>query len=66
MLEIKGVGEGTVAALLGDSGDLNKYETGRHLISFIGFDLKQCSSSEHKGKMRISKCGSHRTIRFLT
>ena len=60
LLEIKGVGEGTVAALLGESGDLNKYETGKHLISFIGFDLKQCSSGEHKGKMKISKCGSRR------
>mgnify|MGYP002520114083 CR=1 FL=1 len=39
---------------------LAKYETGKHLISFIGFDLKECSSGEHKGKMKISKCGSRR------
>ena len=58
MIEIKGIGEGTIAALLGETGDLAKYETGKHLISFIGFDLKECSSGEHKGKMKISKCGS--------
>ena len=60
MIEIKGIGEGTIAALLGETGDLAKYETGKHLISFIGFDLKECSSGEHKGKMKISKCGSRR------
>ena len=60
MVAIKGIGTGTVAALLGETGDLSKYETGKHLISFVGFDLKQCSSGEHKGKIKISKCGSRR------
>lgn len=63
--EIKGVGVGTVAAFLAEVGDISRFETGKQLISYVGFDLKECSSGGHKGQMRISKCGSRKLRSIL-
>lgn len=63
--EIKGVGIGTVAAIIAEAGDISRFETGKHLISYVGFDLKECSSGNHKGKMKISKCGSSKLRSIL-
>lgn len=58
IIEIKGVAEGTVAALFAEVGDLKDFKTSAQLISFVGLDLKENSSGGKKGKRSISKCGS--------
>lgn len=63
--EIKGIGVGTVAAFLAEAGDISRFETGKQLISYVGFDLKESSSGGHKGQMRISKCGSRKLRNIL-
>ena len=65
VLEIEGIGEVTVAALFSEVGDINKFETSRQLISYIGFDLKECSSGAYKGQMKISKCGNRKLRNIL-
>ncbi|MGL4875747.1 MAG: IS110 family transposase [Clostridium sp.] len=62
---IKGMGIGTIAAIFAEAGDIRRFETGKHLISYVGFDLKECSSGNHKGKMKISKCGSSKLRSIL-
>lgn len=63
--EIKGIGVGTVASLFAEAGDISRFKTGKQLISYVGFDLKECSSGYHKGKMKISKCGSRKMRNIL-
>lgn len=63
--EIKGIGVGTVSAFLAEAGDISRFETGKQLISYVGFDLKESSSGGHKGQMRISKCGSRKLRNIL-
>ena len=65
ILEIEGIGEVTVAALFSEVGDINRFSTSKQLISYIGFDLKECSSGAHKGKMKISKCGNRKLRNIL-
>lgn len=65
LLDIKGMGETTVAALLAEAGDIKRFGTGKQLISYVGFDLKECSSGMHKGKMKISKCGNRKLRSIL-
>lgn len=65
IINIKGVGVGTVSALIGEFGDLKKFNIGKQLISYVGFDLKECSSGSKKGKVVVSKCGSRKLRNIL-
>lgn len=54
---IKGVGEVTVAGLIGEVGDFRKFSTIPEITKLAGFDLFEISSGKHKGQLRISKRG---------
>jgi len=57
ILSIKGVGEITVAGLIGEVGDFRKFKTISEITKLAGFDLFEISSGKHKGQLRISKRG---------
>jgi len=57
ILSIKGIGNITVAGLIGEAGDFRKFKTIPQLYKLAGLDLFEISSGKHKGKRRISKRG---------
>ncbi|MCR4319192.1 MAG: IS110 family transposase [Candidatus Brocadiaceae bacterium] len=57
MLSIQGVGEVTVAGLIGEVGDFTKYKTAAEITKLAGLDLFEVSSGKHKGERHISKRG---------
>lgn len=57
ILSIKGIGNITVAGLIGEVGDFRKFKTISEVIKLAGLDLFEISSGKHKGKHRISKRG---------
>ena len=57
MLSIQGVGEVTVAGLIGEVGDFTKYKTIAEITKLAGLDLFEVSSGKHKGQRHISKRG---------
>ncbi len=57
ILSMKGIGEITVAGLIGEVGDFRKYKTISEVLKLAGLDLFEISSGIHKGQRRISKRG---------
>jgi len=57
ILSMKGIGEITVAGLIGEVGDFSKFNTISEITKLAGLDLFEISSGKHKGKRRISKRG---------
>ena len=57
ILSIKGLGEVTVAGLIGEVADFNKFDTISEVMKLAGLDLYEISSGKHKGRRRISKRG---------
>jgi transposase len=57
MLSIQGIGEVTVAGLIGEVGDFSKYRTIAEITKLAGLDLFEVSSGKHKGERHISKRG---------
>ena len=57
ILSIKGIGDITVAGLIGEVGDFREYKTISEILKFAGLDLFEISSGIHKGQRRISKRG---------
>ena len=57
ILSIKGLGEVTVAGLIGEVADFNKFDTISELMKLAGLDLYEISSGNHRGQRRISKRG---------
>lgn len=57
MLSIQGVGEVTVAGLIGEAGDFTKYRTIGEITKLAGLDLLEASSGKHEGERHISKRG---------
>lgn len=57
MLSIQGVGDVTVAGLIGEVGDFTKYRTIAEITKLAGLDLFEVSSGKHKGERHISKRG---------
>jgi transposase len=57
ILSIKGIGEITVAGVIGEVGDFNKFDTISEIEKLAGLDLFEISSGRHKGKRRITKRG---------
>ncbi|MBW2090469.1 MAG: IS110 family transposase [Deltaproteobacteria bacterium] len=57
ILSIKGIGNITVAGLIGEVGDFRKFKTISEVMKLAGLDLFEVSSGKHKGKHRISKRG---------
>jgi transposase len=57
LLSVKGIGEVTVAGLIGEVGDFRQFHTLGEVTKLAGFDLFEISSGEHKGHRHISKRG---------
>jgi transposase len=57
LLSLPGVGYVSIAILLGQTGDLLKYDSVADLMSYAGLDLIYCDSGYKKGSRRISKRG---------
>ena len=57
ILSIKGIAEVTVAGLIGEVADFNKFDTISEVMKLAGLDLYEISSCNHMGQRRISKRG---------
>lgn len=57
IISMKGIGEITVAGLIGEVGDFREYKTISEILKLGGLDLFEVSSGSHKGQRRISKRG---------
>jgi transposase len=57
LLSVKGIGEITVAGLIGEVGDFRQFRTLREMMKLAGLDLFEISSGKHKGNRHISKRG---------
>ncbi len=57
LLSIKGIGEVTVAGLIGEVGDFRKFRTISEMMKLAGLDLYEVSSGQHQGHRHISKRG---------
>jgi transposase len=57
ILSIKGIGNVTVAGLIGEVGDFGQFRTLSEITKLAGLDLFEISSGKRKGKRRISKRG---------
>lgn len=59
ILTVPGVGYTTAGAILGEIGDINRFKSAEHLISFAGLDIEVYESGNFKAtNHRISKKGS--------
>jgi transposase len=65
MQQMTGVGELTAYTLLGELGDLRRFEDARQLAAYSGLSCKQQQSGKRKGKTTISKAGSASVRRAL-
>lgn len=59
-LEIKGVGIKTVAGFLAEVGYIRRFNHPDQIIKLAGLNLKENSSSNHKGQTTITKRGRSR------
>jgi transposase len=57
ILSIKGIGEVTVAGLIGEVGNFEQFRTIAELEKLAGLDLYEISSGKRKGNRHISKRG---------
>ena len=57
IISMRGVGEITVAGLIGEVGDFREYKTISEILKLGGLDLFEISSGKHKGQRRLSKRG---------
>ena len=57
ILSIKGLAEVTVAGLIGEVADFNKFDTISEVMKLAGLDLYEISSGNHRGQRLISKRG---------
>jgi transposase len=57
LLSVKGIGEITVAGLIGEVGDFRQFHTLREVMKLAGLDLFEISSGKHHGNRHISKRG---------
>jgi len=57
LLSIKGIGEVTVAGLIGEVGDFRQFHTLSEITKLAGLDLFEISSGKQRGNRHISKRG---------
>ncbi len=67
LLEIKGIGVVTAAALLGEIGDIRRFDNARQISRLAGYNLVEDSSGKNKSGTAISKRGRKllRSIMYL-
>lgn len=57
LLSIQGIGIVSAATLIGEIGDINRFESYEQIRRYAGLNLVENSSGTHKGKTTISKRG---------
>ena len=57
LISIQGVGIVSAAMLIGELGDINRFESYEQIRRYAGLNLVENSSGNHKGKTTISKRG---------
>jgi len=57
LLSIPAIGEISLAAILGEIGDIKRYNSAEEIIKLAGLNLYEISSGQHQGVRRISKRG---------
>ncbi|WP_043933283.1 IS110 family transposase [Bacillus sp. EB01] len=65
LLKIKGIGDISLAGILGEAGDLSGYSHGNSLLRHAGLHLREASSGKWKGQVTLSKRGRPRLRHFL-
>jgi len=65
LLSIKGIGEITVAAVIGELAAFKNFKTGSAVEKYVGFNLFEISSGKHQGQRHISKRGRHLLRKML-
>jgi transposase len=60
VLKIKGIGIVTVAGIIAEIGDINRFKNARQIQKYAGLNLVENSSGKHKGQTTISKRGRKR------
>ncbi len=59
------VGKVGAGALIADVGDLRQFDSPASLLRCVGLNLKEVSSGQSKGKLRITKRGAPRARHYL-
>ena len=62
---IPGVGELTSALLIGELGDVRRFETSNQLNAFVGIDIRKYQSGNYVGKDHINKRGNPKGRKIL-
>jgi transposase len=65
ILSVKGIGNITVAGLIGEVGDFRRFRTISEVMKLAGLDLFEVSSGKYRGQRRISKRGRSLIRKFL-
>jgi transposase len=65
ILEIKGVSDITIAAIIAETNGFEMFFNHRQLVSYAGYDVVQNQSGKHIGKTKISKKGNAHIRRIL-
>ena len=64
-ITIPGVGELTSALLIGELGDVRRFETSNQLNAFVGIDIRRYQSGNYTGKDHINKRGNPKGRKIL-
>ena len=62
---IKGVGELSVAVIVGETNGFELFGSSSQLVSYAGYDVVENQSGKHSGRTKISKKGNSRIRRAL-
>ena len=65
LLEIKGIGLGTVVGLIAEIGDISRFESAKQIQKLAGLSLMETSSGKHKGETSITRRGRKRLRQIL-
>lgn len=64
-ITIPGVGELTSALLIGELGDVRRFETSNQLNAFVGIDIRRYQSGNYTGQDHINKRGNPKARKIL-
>lgn len=62
---IPGIGELTAALLIGELGDIRRFDTANQLNAFIGIDIRRYQSGNYSGRDHINKRGNPKGRKIL-
>ena len=53
-----GIGKQTAAQLMGELGDISRFDNANQLNAFVGIDIRRCQSVTYLGQDHINKRGN--------